>query len=258
MKVIILAAGQGTRLLPLTLKRPKCLVELNGITLLQRQMSVLYALGLNDISIILGYKADQVPDLPVAKLYNHDYQTTNMVYTLFCAREIMTGEEDVLITYGDIVYEKKNLERILDANAPLNICVDRNWQALWRVRMENPLSDAETLKTTQEGWITELGKKPLSYEDIQGQYMGLIKIRKDKVKDLIDAYDVMDKTAIYDGRDYRNMYMTSFLQHLIDSSWQVRSVDVWNGWLEVDSVEDLETYHRLHKEGKLKTLCDLG
>ena len=257
MKVIILAAGQGTRLLPLTLNRPKCLVELNGVSLLQRQMNVLHLLGLNDISIVLGYKADQVPDLPVSKLFNHNYQTTNMVYTLFCAREIMTGEEDMLISYGDIVYEKKNLESILESDAPLNVCVDRNWQALWKVRMENPLSDAETLKTTPEGWITELGKKPLGYEDIQGQYMGLIKIRKDKVKDFIETYDAMDKTAIYDGKDYCNMYMTSYIQHLIDNSWQVRSVDVWSGWLEVDSVEDLEIYHRLHKEGKLKAICDL-
>ena len=257
MKVIILAAGQGSRLLPLTYDRPKCLVELNGISLLQRQLNVLRSVGLNDISIVIGYCAEQIPNLPIRKFYNENYLTTNMVYSLFCAREIMSHEDDVLISYGDIVYEKRNLEKLIKSAAPISVCVDRNWQALWKVRMEEPLLDAETLKTTSEGWITELGKKPMSYQDVQGQYLGLIKLRKDKIGDFINTYDTMDRTANYDGKDFCNMFMTSYLQYLIDHSWRVRSVDVWNGWLEVDSVTDIDSYHRLSREGKLDTLCAL-
>lgn len=52
----------------------------------------------------------------------------------------------------------------------------------------------------------------------------------------------MDKSAIYDGKDYDNMYMTSLLQHLIDSGWHAQAALINNGWLEVDSVDDLRVY----------------
>ena len=108
-----------------------------------------------------------------------------------------------------------------------------------------------------DGFITELGKKPESYAQIQGQYIGLIKISGDKIHDLIEFYDSMDRSCVYDGKDFANMYMTSFLQALIDAEWNVRAVPVDGGWLEVDSVEDLQMYERLHASGQLAGICRL-
>jgi L-glutamine-phosphate cytidylyltransferase len=61
----------------------------------------------------------------------------------------------------------------------------------------------------------------------------------------------MDRGAIYDGKDFDNMYMTSFLQNLIDSGWKAKAVVVESGWLEVDSVGDLEHYEEMYNKGKL-------
>ena len=61
----------------------------------------------------------------------------------------------------------------------------------------------------------------------------------------------MDCNKEYDGKDFDNIYMTSFLQLLIDNGWKAKAVLVDNGWLEVDSVEDLEHYEKMAKDGKL-------
>ncbi len=77
---------------------------------------------------------------------------------------------------------------------------------------DNPLNDAETLKYGNQGQIVELGKKPTSLNDINGQYTGLIKIPYRKITDFISFYDQLDRTLKHDGRTFEQMYMTSFLQ----------------------------------------------
>ena len=99
--------------------------------------------------------------------------------------------------------------------------------------------DAETLKLVDGDRVVELGKKPQGYDDIQGQYTGLIKIRADHVAQLPEVWRAMNREAIYDGKDFENMYMTSFIQHLIDSGWEARAAFIDNGWAEVDCQADL-------------------
>ncbi|NWD23853.1 phosphocholine cytidylyltransferase family protein [Pseudomonas yamanorum] len=257
MRVIILAAGQGTRLRPFTDDRPKCLVELNGRPLLHRQLDVLRAAGLTEIALVGGYRADCLEGQGVKVLHNARFASTNMVSTLFCAQEWMVDGEDLLIAYGDIVYELSVLESVLTTDAPLAVSIDREWRRFWEIRMENPLSDAETLKLNSDNEITELGKKPKSYSEIQGQYMGLIKVRGDCVKAFRDAWHNLDRTVLRDGKDFDNMYMTTFLQHLIDTGWIARAAFTDNGWLEVDTVEDLNQYHDLLRSGRLDTFIQL-
>lgn len=240
MKAIILAAGQGTRLRPLTDHKPKCLVELAGKPLLEHQLATLRGAGINDIHIVAGYCAEQLDRSDVTRHLNLDYASTNMVTTLFAAASIMTGESDLIISYGDIVYEPRVLSALNDCNSPICLAVDKEWHRYWAARMDDPLSDAETLKLEDGNRIVELGKKPESYRDIQGQYTGLIKIRADHVPKLLTTWQQMDKDAQYDGKDYPNMYMTSFLQHLIDSGWEARAALIENGWAEIDCPDDLK------------------
>lgn len=240
MKAIILAAGQGTRLRPYTNARPKCMVPLRGKPLLDCQLDVLHNAGITDLHLVAGYLADRIERPGLTKHLNPRYAETNMVSTLFCARSIMTGDRDIIITYGDIVYEPRVLAALMCCDAPVCVVIDTAWRRYWAARMEDPLSDAETLRLTADGYLTELGRKPQSYDDIEGQYTGLIKIRADHVTRLMATWQAMDKTALYDGKDFDNMFMTSFLQYLIDSGWPVRAVLVENGWLEVDSAHDLE------------------
>ena len=239
MKAIILAAGQGTRLRPLTDHKPKCLVELAGKPLLEHQLATLRAAGVDDIHIVGGYRAEQLERPGITLHINERFAETNMVTTLFAAEAVMTGESDLIIGYGDIVYEPRVLAALLAVDAPIALAVDREWRRYWAARMDDPLSDAETLKLTDGDRVVELGKKPQSYADIQGQYTGLIKIRAAHVARLPEVWRAMDRDAIYDGKDYDNMYMTSFIQYLIDSGWETRAALIDNGWAEVDCEADL-------------------
>jgi choline kinase len=256
-KALILAAGQGTRLRPITNDRPKCLAPFLGKTLLERQVSTLKSQNVTKIHIVTGYRSDQIEELGFDISFNSRFDSTNMVESLFSAHDFIKNcNEDLIIAYGDIIYKKENLQKLLSNQDEIALMIDEGWLSLWSLRLENPLDDAETLIMDDSGYITELGKKPDSYEKIQGQYTGLIKVRSDKIADFIDFYNSLDKSAHYDGNDFYNMYMTSFLQLLIDDKWKVKASIVNNGWLEVDSVDDLNTYERMAKNNELEEYFD--
>lgn len=257
MRTIILAAGEGNRLRPHTLDRPKCMVELLGYPIVMRQLDTLRDAGVEDITLVTGYRAEMLNGFGVATRHNPEFASTNMVYTLMCARDLLDGKDDVLIAYADIVYEGRVLDAILSSESPISTTVDSDWQKLWGNRNEDPLTDAETLRLDDDSNILELGKKPESLKQIEGQFMGLIKVRADQVVMLVDHYDALDRDAVYDGKDFRNLYMTSFLQSLIDSGHPIRAVQISGGWLEVDTTGDLALYEQLHADGRLGPLINL-
>ena len=259
MKVIILVAGEGKRLRPYTNEIPKCMVKLAGYSLLSYQLSLIEKCNIpsDDIALVGGYKIEALEEFNLKKFNNVKYSSTNMVTTLFCAREFMMRDEDLVISYGDIIYEEKVLRAVLDCDDAMCVVADKEWERLWRLRMNNPLDDAETFVMDDNLLIKELGKKPTSYFQVQAQYMGLIKIRKDMVSKFIDIYDQMDQHIDYDGQNFDNMYMTSFIQYLIDAGWQVKARLVKNGWLEVDTVGDLKCYDQMAKDGSLASYCQL-
>jgi choline kinase len=258
VRAIILAAGEGTRLRPHTLDRPKCLVPLAGRPLLAWQLDALRAAGIEDVTVVTGYRADQVRALGCATVENPDFASTNMVASLMCAEQLLDGSDDVVVGYGDLVYEPRLLRALAECAAPVAITVDREWRRLWELRMADPLADAETLRLDADGNVIELGHKATSYADIEGQYMGLIGVRRAIAPKLVAVYRSLDPAARYDGRDRANMYMTSFLQHLIDEVTPVRAVQVDGGWLEVDTISDLDTYEALESTGRLREYCILG
>ncbi|SFR51064.1 Choline kinase [Marinobacter daqiaonensis] len=259
MKVIILAAGKGTRLRPYTHDRPKCMVELAGRPLLHRQLDVIKSVGIriSDIAIVGGYLKNQLTAPGVKVFVNDRFAETNMVNTLFCAESFMSPGVDLLICYGDVVYEQRVLERLLETEGEVSIAADKEWRRLWSLRMEDPLADAETFKI-KSGRVVELGKKPNDYKDVEAQYMGLIKVRADKVQDFINFYHSLDPSESYDGKDFENMYMTSFIQSLIDSGWDIRPALISNGWLEVDTAIELEKYNQMHTQNCLSSYIELA
>ncbi len=246
MKVIILAAGQGTRLRPYTNDRPKCMVSLYGKPLLHHQLDVMKYCGINrsDIALVGGYLKNKLNADGIKQYYNPSYAETNMVETLFSAENFMKNNEDLIITYGDIIYQPEILKALMESKYDICVTADKDWEILWKVRMENPLDDAETFKVNELGSIIELGKKAISYEDVQAQYMGLIKVSGKKIADFKKHYYGLDRSISYDGNNFRNMYMTTFLQSLIDTGWSVKACLISNGWLEVDTAEELELYER--------------
>ena len=241
MNVIILAAGQGTRLKPLTDNKPKCMVELEGKPIIQYQIETYRRNGIDDIHIATGYLESKIDFVNTTKHFNSKFASTNMVHSLFCAEHAMKND-DLLIAYGDIIFNDKVLQTIIKSEADISVVVDKDWRKYWSARMNNPLDDAETLKIGDKGQIIELGKKPVSYDEIEGQYIGLIKIKKSLLPKFKSFYKNLDKQAIYDGKDYENMFMTSFLQIVADRLCPLTPVYINSGWIEVDAPSDLE-YH---------------
>lgn len=236
-KAIILAAGEGTRLRPYTLDRPKCLVEAGGRSLLDYQLEVLRSQHVNPIAIVTGYMADKLarPDLVVH--VNPRYAETNMVWTLFCAESELSGE--TIIAYGDIVYSKEVLGALLASKHDISVIVDRQWESYWRARFANPLDDAETLKLTADGRIREIGQKPRTLADIEGQYIGLMKFSAAGLAVLKSIFHGAKQAGNLRGKPVEKAYMTDLLQAIIDAGHRVDAVPVDGQWVEIDSVSDL-------------------
>lgn len=238
-KTIILAAGEGIRLRPYTLDRPKCLVEVEGRSLLDRQLDVLHAEGVSPIILIGGYLADRLRRPGIALKRNPRYAKTNMVWTLFCAKEELTGE--VIVAYGDIVYSRTTVRALLDSRADIAVTIDLDWEAYWRVRYEDPLADAETLKLAPDGRILEIGQKPRSLADIEGQYMGLTKFSPRGIDILKQVFYGARRSGNLCGKSVDKAYMTDMLQAIINSGSAIQAVPVSGGWVEVDTVHDLKS-----------------
>lgn len=239
-KAILLVAGEGTRLQPYTLDRPKCMVEVDGISLLDRQLSVLRSdARVKELLMIGGYRAEMLARPGVTLKLNPRFFETNMVWTLFCAEEDMSG--DVLICYGDIVYSPQILQALLNCEADIAITVDKDWESYWRARNEDPLFDAETLKLRPDGSVYELGGKPQSLDEIEGQYMGLIKLSDRGTEILREVFRVARGKGELGGRAIEKAYMTDLLQAVIDAGYKLQSVPINGCWVEVDTVSDLQS-----------------
>src|ERR1700722_6272642 len=117
MRLVVLAAGQGTRLRPLTDSRPKCLVELAGRPLLEWQIATARTCGIEDIVVVGGYLIECLKAYDVMLLENPDFASKNMVRTLFCARDLFA--DGFVMSYGDIAYSPAAFDAVLASPAPI-------------------------------------------------------------------------------------------------------------------------------------------
>lgn len=252
MKVIILAAGQGTRLRPLTDDRPKCMVEVNGKSIIERQLATMRSCGIKDedITIIAGYcngvLKNRFKDTAINFIVNEEFETTNMVCSLMCARELMEAEEDIIISYGDIIYNETVFQKILAAEDDMSVIVDDGWYDYWSERCENPLDDAETLMFDGDNYLTEIGQKTTELAKVQSQYIGLMRFKGEGLKAVLDlSAEAKRRSEHGEGlwrtnRNYAKMYMTDLLQGLIDEGHKLRAVHINRGWFEIDDCDDLK------------------
>lgn len=255
MKAIILAAGMGVRLRHLTENKPKGMLEFNGKSLIEHLLVTLRRCGIDDIVIVRGYMAEKI-DFPGVKYYlNKYYDKTNMVETLFCTEGELTDE--VIVTYADIIYEVGVLKEIMESNHEISVIVDDNWKEYFKARLGgNPLADAESLVYDERGLIKEIGGQNPEIDDVQGQYIGLMKFKGQGIQILKDVYhkardEYWDKPW-RSGKKFQNAYMTDLLQEIIDSGAKVHPVRIKNGWLEFDTVEDYENILKWQKDNTLK------
>jgi L-glutamine-phosphate cytidylyltransferase len=236
MKAIILAAGRGSRMKNLTDERPKCLVELRGKALLDWQLEALCATGITQIAIVTGYKRELLADRGLTEFYNARWAETNMVSSLACAQDWLQ-EDPCIVSYSDIFYSPMAVHALMTSEATLAVTYDPNWLGLWTRRFGDPLLDAETFRLNPDQTLTEIGNKPRSVSEVQGQYMGLLRLTPNGWKEILRI------RAGLTSEECDKMHMTGTLQKVVDAGLTpVTGVPYTGEWGEVDSEQDLTIY----------------
>jgi choline kinase len=244
MRAVILAAGRGSRMSGLTEDRPKCLVELARQPLIRRQIAALRGGGVSTIGIVRGYLGTKINIEDVTYFENPRWGETNMVMSLVAAATWLQSDS-VVISYADIFYERDVVRDLATSSGDLVVAYDRRWRSLWARRFVDPLSDAETFRTDARGDLIDIGRRTTQIDEIQGQYMGLLKFTPQAwraVEAVLAAADAKTRDA---------MDMTTLLRALLDSGFRIGTVAIAGQWGEIDSSDDLELYEKMIREGDL-------
>jgi choline kinase len=235
MRAVILAAGRGTRLGPYTVDRPKCLVELAGRPLLDRQVSALLAAGADEVAVAAGWRAELFDGRGLTVFVNEHWASTTMVESLATAAPWLRAGP-VLVSYGDIVYSAATARALAGAGQDLAIAYDPGWRVLWERRFDAPLDDAETFRLDHRGLLAEIGGRPASADEVQGQYLGLLKFTPPAWA-LVER--VLRTEPAVHGAD-----MTGLLRFLVrELGVEVGAVPVSGPWCEFDHPSDVEVGH---------------
>lgn len=236
MKAIILAAGRGSRMKRLTDERPKCLLELRGRALLDWQLEALGAAGITEIGVVTGYKRDMLAGRGLAEFHNPRWAETNMVSSLECAEDWLQSGP-CIVSYSDIFYSSNAVRSLMECPASLAVTYDPNWLELWEKRFGDPLLDAETFRVSADGTLAEIGNKPDSVGEIQGQYMGLLRFTPEGWAEVSRIRSGLTSEAC------DKMHMTGTLQIVIqEGRVPIKAVPYVGEWAEFDSANDLIAY----------------
>jgi choline kinase len=234
MKAIILAAGRGHRMRTITADQPKCFVELCGKKLIEWQMDALNHASITNIAIVRGYLANAF-QYKVSYFDNPRWSETNMLMSLVTAKEWLRSDT-CIISYSDIVYSEKTVDRLINGYGDILITYDPSWLKLWSLRFDEPLSDAETFKLNKESDLIEIGGRANSVQEIEGQFMGLLRFTP-KGWGIIEKYLNTLNQETLDKMD-----MTKLLKGLIISGEKVGAIPINEPWYEVDNENDLTQY----------------
>ncbi len=237
MKAIILAAGRGSRMGNKTKDIPKCLTELCGKTLLERQIDALKQAGVNKIGIVRGYMSEKINVKGMKYFENTRWNETNMLMSLCCADEWLKSDE-CIVSYSDIVYTDEAIRLLTSCKKNISMTYNTKWLDLWKERFENPLSDAETFKIDENNYITEIGSKAQSLDEIEGQYMGLLKFTPVGWQEIKGYLNTLEDLRI------NKMDMTSLLSKLIKNGTGIYAVPYDGFWYEVDNENDMNLYEK--------------
>lgn len=250
MKAIILAAGMGSRLKELTSNIPKCMIEVNGESLIKRLLKILIKYKVNDVVLVVGYKSEVLIDyiskleldVKVTYIYNKEYNTTNNIYSLFLAKpEIL--KEDILLLESDLIFDEQVIEKLVSSP-------------------ENNLAVVSSYEHWMDGTCVEIDEKKnitnfifsndfnFNFTDKLYKTVNIYKFSLDFMKSYIILLETYLK--IKDKKDY---YETIFRYLIQIRPKELKALVLENEkWYEIDNKEDLEIAEGLFSfdEKKLK------
>ena len=236
MKAIILAAGRGSRMNMLTINKPKCMIKLKNKPLLHYQIEALQSAGIKDIGIVCGYKKEKITHHAITKKFeNTMWESSNMVRSLMSATAWLE-HDTCIISYSDIFYDTHAVNLLIAADAAITITYDSNFKKLWSLRFDQPLSDLETFQINSASILTDIGNRAKSWEEVQGQYMGLLKFNPRGWRIAISALNSFDEQQV------NCLDLTGLLKHLVHSHEKIQAIPFSGIWGEVDHPSDLALY----------------
>ncbi len=256
---VILGAGQSQGLLPLTENLPKPMLDIKGKTLLERQIEVLNACGIKDIAVVRGYKKEAL-NVPNVRFYDNDqFATTNEVESLFTAKKELGGS--FLFLYGDILFERGHLEKLLKSPADISLLVDRAWKdasatapagrgAPDLVKLDDPQETGYRFVGAEAPHkVAQIGRN-IPQAEAQGEFIGMAMFTQKGARSLTDVYGqlVEQKGKVHEAASLKEASFTDLLQEVIRRGNEVQAIDVYKGWLEIDTFDDYKRAWALIKE----------
>lgn len=233
MKAVILAAGMASRLRPLTLNTPKCLLKVGERSLLQRSMDALVQNGIKDFVIVTGYLHEMIENfvreqygdtIDVTFIQNEVYETTNNIYSLWLARPEAEGE-DILLLDSDLLYDQRIVSQVLACDAD---------NVLTLIRHELGEEEMKVV-TDSTGAITEISKT-CSPAAAVGESLGIEKMGKAYTTALYNELEPMMNKEHLENKFYELAF-----ERLIPQGHTYNVVDVTEFFsCELDTVEDFE------------------
>ncbi|MFQ5897476.1 MAG: isocitrate lyase/phosphoenolpyruvate mutase family protein [Candidatus Methylomirabilia bacterium] len=253
VRAIIIAAGSGKSLLPLTEDRPKCLLDIKGQSILERQLETLRASGIQDVVVVRGYRKERLA-LPGIRYYDNDrYEETGELYSLFTADAELEGR--LIFLYSDILFDQAVLEKLLRSKADLAIVVDRSWMdhrdrllPLSKpmdlvVTRDPPERGHRFLPSADDDTVLRVGQR-IPPEEATGEFIGMALLSERGSQLLRETWTRLNATApataFHEADSLERAAFTDLLQELVDRGEPVSCVSVYKGWLEVDTFEDYQ------------------
>jgi choline kinase len=247
IKCVILAAGLATRLRPLTDSVPKCLLDVNGKTLLERSLECLTARGINEIAVVVGYHAEMVrefvkrhfPRVRISFIFNPNYASTNNAYSLLLSRDFIEGRRGapcrgMLLVDGDLFFTGEMLDYFLKDEEKNKISFSTG----------SAYGDEEVKVTIDPVKnIVRIGKE-IKGPEIQGESIGMAMFSKETA---IRMFGIIER-RVKEGPGRTEFYETA-IQELINSGEKISAIDV-SRWpaIEIDTYEDLERTVRISRD----------
>ena len=241
-KTLIVAAGLGSRLKKHTENLPKCMLDFGGKTLLERQILAYKNCGINDITVIRGYKKNKINYKNLKYFDNNDYQKNNILNSIFYGEEVING--NIIIAYSDILFESNVVKRLLESDHDISVVVDIDWKGYYVGRKEHPIGEAENVIFNSNNEVIKIGKISTEKEEVHGEFIGMIKLNHKGTEIFKKNFHRVKKLywskPFQRSKTFQNAYLTDMIQELVDIGIKVHCVIIERGWKEIDTVEDYQ------------------
>ena len=246
MRVIVIGAGRGRRLMPTTAYAPKCFAEVAGKRLLDWAVDAFRANGIDRVCFIGGYQIQKVqaeyPQFEFRR--NPDWEHNNILASLFYAADVM--DAPFICCYSDVLFTPDIAGRLAASPADMALGVDTEWLERYQHRSDHPPDDAEEV-TAANGHVTRIHRQ-MQEGDAYGEYIGVAKFSAAGAARLREHY--WRRRSEFLGRPWRGAsafekaYKILLFQDMIERGERFAHVDTPGGYIEVDTQQDFEYARR--------------